>query len=221
MLKTNNSTVTIIDSGIGGISILKELIKKYKYGNFIYYADNEYMPYGNKPSTWLKEHIKEIINELRNKYHSDLIILACNTASTCIEEKGEDIIKMEFMKDKIYLATPLTKKNLKGINIIADETLAKDIETNITNKIKLNNIIKEHIKQHKLNKLKQLVLGCTHYELVNDVFKKYCPNTEIINNSSYMLNKIILKETNEFNLIIKTTKKDEKLEQTIRYLITE
>ena len=73
---------------------------------------------------------------------------------------------------------------------------------NIFNKDKLNKIIRQSVKNHKLNKLKKLTLACTHYELVKDIFKKYCRNTEICSNSRVVVNKIDLK-LEEKNLTIK------------------
>ena len=50
-----SNSIAIIDSGIGGISVLKALINKFGTGNYIYYADNLYMPYGNKSKTVIKK----------------------------------------------------------------------------------------------------------------------------------------------------------------------
>ena len=77
-------TIAILDSGIGGISILKQLIKKYKAGNYIYFADNQFMPYGNKDKVFVKDRVNEIIEFLKTRYKANKIIIACNTASTCL-----------------------------------------------------------------------------------------------------------------------------------------
>ena len=84
MLKGKNPTIAIVDSGIGGVSVLKQLIAKYNGGNFIYFADNLYMPYGNKNKIWLKNRIEEIIGILQDRYNVDYIIIACNTASSVL-----------------------------------------------------------------------------------------------------------------------------------------
>ncbi len=188
MLKKLKPTIAILDSGIGGISILQTLIKKYHSGNFIYFADNLYMPYGNKRKTFLKRRVENIIVELFDKYKVDFVIVACNTASSLIDEtKYQNVLTMRFNPNINCFATKLTKKMLHRDNIIADSTLATRIEKNIFNRDKLDSIIKQHIKKYRLNELDCFVLGCTHYELVIDIFKKYCPNSQIIKNSSYIL----------------------------------
>ena len=188
MLKKLKPTIAIIDSGIGGISILREIVNKYHSGNYIYFADNLYMPYGNKSKTFIRKRVESIISMLFDKYKVDLIIIACNTASTIVDEiKFKNVITMKFNPNLIYFATKLTKRMLNRDNIIADVSLAKQIEENIFNTKKLNNIIKYHVKKHKLNELDCFVLGCTHYELVEDIFKKDCRNRNIIKNSSYLI----------------------------------
>lgn len=221
MLNQVNPTIAIVDSGIGGVSILKQLINKYNAGNYIYFADNLYMPYGNKTKKWLNNRIEYIIDMLKNKYNVDYIIIACNTASASIDKtKFKNIYSMEFNKKYKYLATNLTKQNIPELEIIADNTLAKQIDINIFNNDKLTNTIKTHIKKHNLNKLKNLVLGCTHYELVEDCFKKYCPKTKIIKNSSFVINKMNFNiNINELNIAIILSKNDNKYNQKIKQLL--
>ncbi len=207
MLNKLKPTLAIIDSGIGGISVLKALINKYKAGNYIYFADNLNMPYGNKSNKFLKSRLKNIIGNLKDNYKVDKVIVACNTASSVLKnEKLKDIYLIDFNKNYTYLTTCLTQKNNSGITTIADKTLASFIENNIYNKPKLNKIIKEHIKKHHLNDLKTIVLGCTHYELVADLFKKNLKNTLVLNNSDFLLNKINFSpETDELTILYLTS----------------
>ncbi len=222
MLEGQNPVIAVIDSGIGGVSILKQLIEKFHSGNFIYFADNLYMPYGNKSKIWLNNRLKTIINEIKFKYKADYIIIACNTASASIEiSEYTNVITMKFLKDYVYFATNLTKKNLSNLNVIADKTLAKKIENYIFDNKKLNQIVKQHVKYHKLNYLESYVLGCTHYELVKPIFEKYCSKTKIINNSSFVINSIEIKnKIDELNIVILTSMKDEKIKEKVRRLLT-
>ena len=221
MLNQQNPTIAIIDSGIGGISILRQLIKRYKAGNYLYYADNLFMPYGNKTKIWLSKRIDFIIKELQNKYRVDYIIIACNTASASIDvSKYKNLYTMSFNKKYTYLATRLTKQNMSELDVIADNNLAKQIDKHIRNTSNIKNIIKHHIKKYNLNKIKNLVLGCTHYELVEDLFKKYCPNTNIIKNSSFMIKNLKFDiKSDEINIKILLSKKDENYEVKIRNLL--
>ncbi len=187
MLNKLKPTIAIIDSGIGGISILKQLIERYHCGNYVYFADNLYMPYGRLKKKFLQKRLNSIINILKEKYKVDKIIIACNTASAVLKEfPTRDIITMNFIDNYTYIATPLTKKTLPNLNIISNGTLAKKIEANIFNP-KLEKITLKFIKRYKLDNLNSFVLGCTHYELVEEIFRKYCPNSKIYLNSQFAI----------------------------------
>lgn len=198
MLKKLKPTIAIVDSGLGGVNVLNALINKFHSGNYIYYADNLYMPYGKRTKQFVAKRMDKIIKLLNEKYLVDKIIIACNTASTSIENCYENVLTLKFDKHETYLATPLTKKNLPNYKIISDNTLAKLIEKYIFNKKKLNQIIKTHIKRLNLSSKKRLVLACTHFELVSDIFKNHLPTSEIINNSSFITDNFEFKtETNK------------------------
>ncbi len=191
MLNKLKPTIAIIDSGIGGITILNKFIKKYRAGNYIYYADNLYMPYGKLSKSFLHNRVLQIINLLKTNYKVDKIIVACNTASSVLYDLNTpDIFTMQFNKNDTYFATSLTKKCLKDHKVIADSTLAKLIENNIFNSIKLQKIINEHCKKANLTEFSSIVLACTHYELVEKYFKKALPACKIICNSTRLFNKI-------------------------------
>ena len=187
------TTIAIIDSGIGGLSVLKALINKYGAGNYIYFADNLLMPYGDHKRSFIKTRVESIMEKLKNEYFADLIIIACNTASSCLNGEMENVLKLTFENNITYLTTPLTKRNLKNVNVIADKTLAKDIEDNILNGKKLKNMIKTHVERLRLCKYNQIILGCTHYELAVDLFKEICPEIEFVNNSTQIIDKIKIK----------------------------
>lgn len=159
------------------------------------------MPYGRLKKNFLRKRLETIINTLRENYQVDKIIIACNTASAVLKGyTSKDVITMNFINGYTYIATPLTKKMLPNLPVISNGTLAKRIEENIFNS-KLDKIIFKFIKRYKLDNLDSFVLGCTHYELVEDIFKKYCPNTKIYLNSQFAI-KDLNYEPNDENLSI-------------------
>jgi len=220
MKNEKSNIIAILDSGIGGISILKQLVKKYKAGNYVYFADNKFMPYGNKDKAFVTDRVNEIINYLKTEHNADKIIIACNTASTCLYGTKDNSIEiLTFDKSKTFLTTELTKKNLIGYNVISSKNLATEIENNIFNQSKLNKIIKDVVQELSLDKLQELTLGCTHYELVADIFKKYCENTKIELNSSYLINKLNLKSSDELKITIIMSNKTKQYEKKLIKLL--
>ena len=180
--------IGVIDSGIGGISMLKELRKKYIGENYIYLADNQYMPYGNKSSKFLCSRVLELVDYLVSSYNVKLVILACNTASVCclnylnkqspVRVLGLDIGYLTNVDHKV-LCTLATSRKYRQLNTYNCGNLARVIEDNFFDK----GLIKRKIAQilHKANIVEDnIVLGCTHYELVDKIFNEIEPNKQYI-----------------------------------------
>lgn len=203
-MQNNKKTyIAVFDSGIGGISILRQLILKHKCGNYIYFADNKYMPYGTKNKQFVKERVTEIVNYLNKHYNISKIIIACNTASSCLcDIKLNKVELLTFNNLDTYLTTELTHKNLTNINTISANNLASLIEKHVNNKLLMSVIIKCVVHKLKLCKLDSLTLGCTHYELAESYFKKYCKNTKIKLNSTDVINLIPPPQTADLTLKI-------------------
>ena len=94
----------------------------------------------------------------------------------------------------------------------------QDIENNIFNAKELERTVKKHVKKYKLNEYNKLVLGCTHYELAENLFKKFCPNTEIINNSNQLINNINI-TGNNLNIVFMQSKRSQSYEDKIKELL--
>ncbi len=85
--------IAVFDSGMGGITVLKELRKSFPQFNFLYYGDTANVPYGTKSHTQIKTLVKAASIEIKNK-KVDAMVIACNTASCialdeCCEVMGE------------------------------------------------------------------------------------------------------------------------------------
>lgn len=222
MLNKLKPTVAILDSGIGGLSVLSQLIKRYKTGNFIYFADNLNMPYGKKSKRFLTKRVDEIIEFLTQRYKPDCILIACNTASSVIDKnKYSNVKTISFNHSMPILATPLTASQLTGYNVIADKTLANLVEHHIDNLTYLQKQLKHHIEVLKLAEYEQIKLGCTHYEIIKPLFEKLCPKTKFYCNSDCLLEDFDFAPQND-NLTIKilVSKKSESYENKINNVLT-
>ena len=79
--------IALLDSGIGGLSVLQATKQQIPNASIVYFADHAYSPYGNKDITWLNHHIVQLVKALNQQHQLDAIIIACNTASTlCLEQ---------------------------------------------------------------------------------------------------------------------------------------
>lgn len=224
MNKNDTRPIGMLDSGVGGITVLKEVLENVKNEDVIYYGDTKSFPYGNKSKKSIIKLTKSGIDFLVSK-NVKAIVIACGTAtSQALEEMRKmynipiiGIIEptVKYIKNKKYkrvgvVATSGTIRS-KGwennlVNVIPDikveskacPSLAQMAEEGwIENDIaKLS--IKEYLKafEDKEN-LDAFVLGCTHYPLFTKIFRKELGNKVDIINTGIVLSydlKEILKE---------------------------
>lgn len=227
----NNNKIGVFDSGIGGITILNELIKIMPNENYIYYADSKNNPYGNKT-------IEELFNitcnivEILLKKNVKIIIIACNTATVrCINMLRDKYKNILFVgtepaikvacdnnyNNTLVMATPgtisserthdLVKKNKKdnqNIYLLPCEGLADTIEFGNKNDIKEK--INYLLKDYKNLNIDSIVLGCTHYPYAKKYIKEIFPNAKLIDGNKGVSKQVynVLKNN---NLLTNQTKK--------------
>ena len=93
------ATIGIFDSGVGGLSVLKEIRKALPDEHYVYFADNANCPYGQKSPEFIRERAKAVVDILLQK-GAEAIVVACNTATaaaiaTLRAEYGVPFIGME------------------------------------------------------------------------------------------------------------------------------
>ena len=79
---TGTRPLLIFDSGVGGLSVLREVQKQLPQAPIVYAADNAGYPYGTKTAAVLEARIPALLGRLAERYDPQLIVIACNTAST-------------------------------------------------------------------------------------------------------------------------------------------
>lgn len=236
--------IAFFDSGVGGITIFKEALKDIK-AEYFYFADNLNTPYGTKSKEIVKKYVIENINKIM-KLDPDIVVVACNTAtSVAIEELRniysskciiglEPAIKVSADKnivDKKILvsATTLTIKEEKikklidkldirdKVDFVSVDKLVEFAEDLDFESDEVCGYINEKLSEFNLENYSDLVLGCTHFPLFKEVFKKVLPNSiDVIDSSQGVINNIKnkisildLKENNENNVTLILSEKDE------------
>lgn len=196
--------IGLFDSGLGGLSVLKELIKVLPNEDYLFYEDSINNPYGEKSEEELFEITSNIVDYLLGE-GSKIIVIACNTATTCcmkkLREKYKDVIFVGTVpaikvacdnnyKNIINFSTPNTKNSKRVSELIEEyksddqkiynisgENLANLVELDKKEEIKelLNRVLKDY-----KDKCDALVLGCTHYSLIKEEINDVLPNTVLI-----------------------------------------
>lgn len=201
----NNNKIGMFDSGIGGLTVLKELRKILPNENYIYYADSKNNPYGEKSDSELMAIVTNIVDYLISK-EVKIIVIACNTATTrCINRLRKMYPDMIFVgtepaikvacdknyKNTLVMATPgtikserthelvkLNKKRDQKITLLSCKGLADAIESG--NKDNVNKVLHKLLDKYVDEDIDSIVLGCTHYPHAKKNIKELFPNAKLI-----------------------------------------
>ncbi|NLM63554.1 MAG: glutamate racemase [Mollicutes bacterium] len=202
--------IGVFDSGVGGLNVLKELVKYHPNHHYIYFGDTLNVPYGSRCKDELLFLADSIIQFLINK-KVDLIIIACGTISSNIDEKFKEKYKVPILdiisptvdeikkykyNDVGLIATTMTIKS----NVFADDIITKEcpyfvpiIENNQINTPLCDAKIKEYLTPLKEQNIKKLVLGCTHYPLLEEkILNFFNNNIELINMGTVLAQRLKL-----------------------------
>ena len=75
-------TILVFDSGVGGLTVYREIAAARPDAAYVYLADDAGFPYGNQPETVLIARIIDVVGQAIAEHKPDLVVVACNTAST-------------------------------------------------------------------------------------------------------------------------------------------
>jgi glutamate racemase len=77
-------TILVFDSGLGGLTVLREIVRLRHDAHFIYVADDAFFPYGHHSEQEIIDRVVPLIGDLISEHQPDLVVNACNTASTLV-----------------------------------------------------------------------------------------------------------------------------------------
>ena len=208
-MDNSKKAIGVFDSGLGGISVLRDLKELMPNEDFIYFGDSAYAPYGVKTKEQITERCVEIIDFFISK-GVKAVVIACNTATSAsanyLRKKYKDlpIIGMEpalkvatqGVKNNniVVMATPLTLKEKKfetlmhkfrGNNKVVKMPCPKLVEIVENDLLDDKNIVidqlKDYYKDVNMDNLDSVVLGCTHFIFYRDYLNQFLPeNTNLV-----------------------------------------
>lgn len=200
--------IGIFDSGVGGLSVWRELVKILPDERYVYVSDNGYCPYGPKPKSYIIERAK-CITEFLIESGADIIVVACNTATAAAIETLRKLYKIPFVgmepavkpaalnsasgvigvlatqgtfKGELYLRT-LHKfaSNTKVIEQIGTG-LVELVETDIADTPQAESLLRKYIQPMIDAGADHIVLGCTHYPFLEKAIRNISGNSLTIVN---------------------------------------
>lgn len=191
----NRQPIGVFDSGVGGISVLRECVKIMPNEDFIYYGDSKNAPYGTKPTEVVRElTIAQVKRFLEIPIKG--CVIACNSATSAavrvLREMYPNLplvgIEPALKPASLYkrdprvlvLATPMTIKEEKFKNLLAkyeDKAtiyglpcpgLMEYVEEGKYDTSEVSNFLEELLAPYRGGVIDAVVLGCTHYPFVKD-----------------------------------------------------
>lgn len=187
---SNESPIAVFDSGMGGVSVLRELYKLMPNENYLYFGDSKNAPYGVKSTEEIKNLTIENVSSLINK-GAKAVVIACNTATSAaakeLREAYPDVIiiglepalKPAVLSKEhptvVVLATPLTLREEKFellYNRFKDDAeiirlpapyLVRLVEEDKVDTEETTEYLEKLFEGIDKEKIDCLVLGCTHF----------------------------------------------------------
>lgn len=191
--------IGMLDSGVGGLTVAREVMKSMPAEKIIYFGDTLHLPYGPKPKRDVKRYVYRIIDYLKHR-NVKTIILACNTATSMLLKEARKEIKkplfgtIDGVAKRVKKVSRTKKAGIIGTrgtinsNSYQEALEREDSEFEIYAKAcpkfvelaekgdfdgyRVKKIAKEYLLPLKEKGIDTLVLGCTHYPYFMPVIEK-------------------------------------------------
>lgn len=207
----------IIDSGIGGLSIVKEINQRCPNISINYLMDDDFFPYGTKDDAQLRIRLQQLCRTIIQELSPKLIVIACNTASTLVLDELRAEFNIPFVgvvpavkvaaqqstTGKIgLLATPATVKRPYIDNLIDDFASHCEVRRLGSDKLvvwaeeylqgKTPSGLYEHLNSWlvKPTPLSHVVLGCTHFPFLKPLLMQYWPQIQWVDSGQAIARRV-------------------------------
>jgi glutamate racemase len=215
-----NNPIGIFDSGVGGLTVANQIIKLLPNHDVIYFGDIAHLPYGDKSKEAIQEYSYLICKFLVSEGCKNIVV-ACNTASAFAFNKLTKDFKdvtlfnvidpvVKYIADnykdcqvgvigtKGTIGSRIYPNKIKKLNksllvkSMATPLLVPLIEEGLFNTTISKAIIKNYLSSKSLKEVECLVLGCTHYPLVQDEIEAFYnrKNVKVINSAKVIARSI-------------------------------
>lgn len=210
--KKKTAPIGVFDSGVGGLTVAREIMRNLPKEDIVYFGDTARVPYGSKSKDNIIRYSRQIIHFLQTK-GVKAIVIACNTASALALEtvKDEfDIPIIGVVEPGARAALSVTKTNKVGVigteatvrssmyekimqNITPDVTVVAKacplfvplVEEGFKKHPVTDEIIDYYLASFKETDIDALILGCTHYPLLRSKIREYVGEKITLVNPAY------------------------------------
>ena len=218
--------IAFFDSGMGGLSVLHHAMKVLPHEQFVFYADEDNVPYGTKTKEQVQDYVDKAFRFLL-KQDVKAIVVACNTATSVavakmrslydvpiigMEPAAKKALDMDGTKRVLVTATPITVKGRKMelliekvdkdhlVDRLALPELVTFAERQEFNSPAVTDYLKEQLVPFDFANYSALVLGCTHFNYFKDTMRQLLPeNVQFVDGNEGTVRELIrrLRERNQ------------------------
>jgi glutamate racemase len=119
------STILVFDSGLGGLTVLREIVKARPDAHYVYVADDTFFPYGHHSEEELVARVVPLIGELIAAHAPDLVVIACNTASTLVMPHLRAAYKVPFVGTVPAIKPACASSKTKRVSVFGTKGTVK------------------------------------------------------------------------------------------------
>ncbi|GHT13037.1 glutamate racemase [Bacteroidia bacterium] len=196
--------IGIFDSGVGGMSVMRELVRLLPNEDVIYFADSAHCPYGTQSAEAVQQRSQQIVSFLAQEQHCKLIVVACNTATAAaiaalraqhpalpfvgMEPAVKPATQQSQQKRIGLLATQATlqgsllqhtmQQYAQGVEVqmVAGNGLVELVEQGNEDSPAALHLLRRLLQPMLSNGIDTLVLGCTHYPFLQNALQQITAN---------------------------------------------
>ena len=111
-------TILVFDSGLGGMTVLREIVAARPDARYVYVADDAFFPYGHHTEQEIIARVVPLIGDLIDRHSPDLVVIACNTASTLVMSYLRQSYKIPFVGTVPAIKPACARSRTKRVSVL-------------------------------------------------------------------------------------------------------
>jgi glutamate racemase len=115
----------VFDSGLGGLTVMREIVKARPDAHYVYVADDAFFPYGHHGEDQIIARVVPLIGELIDAHSPDLVVIACNTASTLVMSHLRERYEIPFVGTVPAIKPACARSKTKHVSVLGTKGTVK------------------------------------------------------------------------------------------------
>jgi len=118
-------TILVFDSGLGGLTVLREIVGSRPDAHYVYVADDAFFPYGHHSEEQIISRVVPLVGELIAAHAPDLVVIACNTASTLVMSHLRNAYTVPFVGTVPAIKPACASSKTKRVSVLGTKGTVK------------------------------------------------------------------------------------------------